>query len=159
MVPEEMLSTSLSNKVTRRNPWEIQQLVSTQELPHKSNGEGVLQTNSNPNCQVLTKFHFGRGGGVLQTNSNPKCQTLTKFSFQGWGRYSRPTQIQSIKSWPNFYFPGWGEVLKTNTNPKSFNLAKFSSGGEGYPRPTFLKYLSGGAQRNFELKILVTGMW
>ena len=98
-------------------------------------GGGVLQTNSNPKCQVLTRFSFsgeklgegGRGLGeesVLQTNSNAKCQVLTKLLFSG----------------------GWGWVGVVGR-------------GEGAFQTTFLKYLSRGHSRNFEPKILVTGMW
>ena len=196
MVPEEMLSTSLSNKVTRRYPWEIQQLVSTQELPHKSNGEGVLQTNSNPNCQVLTKFHFGRGvysrptqiqsakpwpnfyfrgGGGTPDQLKSKVSSPDQiFIFRGEGRYSRPTQILSPSTWPNFH-PGGGGFIPDQLqiqSAKSWRNVHFRQlmgewgggigevrGAKGYSRPTFLKYLSGGAQRNFEPKILVTGMW
>ena len=34
------------------------------------------------------------GGGVLQTNSNPKCQELPKFSF-GKGEGGTPDQLKS----------------------------------------------------------------
>ena len=76
----------------------IQRLVSTHQLPHKSGG--VLQTKLLLTKIIRPKpwpfFHFRRGGGygVLQINSNPKCQVLTKFFSRGGG-YSKPSRIPS----------------------------------------------------------------
>ena len=58
---------------------------------------GVLQTNS----KMASPDQILNGGGVLQTNSNPGAMSRPNFYFRGEGEgYSRPTQIQSAKSWP-----------------------------------------------------------
>ena len=118
---------------------------------------GVIQANSNPMCQDLSKSAFlrGRGSRPTQTQSAKICLNL---HFLGggdpgqikpkvprsvqmciWGGWSKPTQTQSAKICPNLHLGGW------------------------WFRPTFLKYLSGGTQEIFNTnsasQILVTGMW
>ena len=110
----------------RQYPWRIQRLVSTHQLAHKS---------------------IGGGGTHDQLKSKV---TQSGQIYMGGGAYSRPTQIQCAKIYPNFHFGGGG-IVETNSNSKCQDLPKFSfSGGEGgewgYSRPTFLKYLSGGTQ-------------
>ena len=39
----------------------------THQHPHNSGWGEIVQTNSNPKCQDLSKFSFS-GGGILQTN-------------------------------------------------------------------------------------------
>ena len=46
---------------------------------------------------LMTHVQQDGGGGVLQTNSNPKCQVLTKFSFFGVGGIQ--TNIPEILEW------------------------------------------------------------
>ena len=125
------LMSNIASETTeaRRYPWGIQQLVSTNQLPHKS--WGAIHTNSIPKSLNLAKLPFSgvgeEGGVILQTNSNPKSGQIVTWE----GGYSRPTQIPSAKSWPYFHFRGWG-VLQTNIPEK----------------------LEWGHSRNFEPKIL-----
>ena len=73
-------------------------------------GLGTLDQVKFPSPKSWPNFHFYWGEGVLWTKSNPKSQVLAKFSFLGvpFGRYSGPTQTQSLKSCPHFSFRGGG---------------------------------------------------
>ena len=117
-----------------------------------------LKTNSNPKCQVLTKFPFS-GGGSTQINSNPKCQVLNKFhiwlggggtSDQLNSKVPSPDQIsiggegtldqlKSKVSSPDkiskFPLTKGGGRLQTNSNLMCQVLTKFPLGGVD-SRPT-----------------------
>ena len=71
--------------------------------------------------------------------------------------YSRPTEVQSAKICP--YFHWGGGVLQINSSPKCQDLPKFSFWGEGAVLQTNIpEILEWGHSRNFEPKILPTGM-
>ena len=129
-------------------------------------GGAVLQINSNPKCQDLSKFSWGGetpdqlkskvprsvqifcggGGGLLQTNSNPKCQGLFKLCVcVGWGGvYSRPTQIRSARIFPNFLGGRGGtpDQLKSKV-ARSFQI---SFSGEGVLQTNIPEILEWGTR-------------
>ena len=88
--------------------------------------------------KLVSTYELHPNLGVLQTNSSPKCQDLPIFSFGIWG----------------------GGVLQTNSSPKCQDLPKFSFfWGEGAVLQTNIpEILEWGHSRNFEPKILPTGM-
>ena len=159
---------------TRRYPWGIQRIDSTHQLQHKSFGKGdsgatqipspdqifirrgVLQTNSNAKCQVLTNFSFFWGGGqgskgVGVTPDQLKLKVPSPGQVFIWsgtpdqlkskvpqsgqififgGGHSRPTQIQSPPILSNFHFQGVGGTPH-ELKSKSQVLAKFSFSKRG----------------------------
>ena len=102
-IQKERSLKCIHDKVMRRYPWGIQQLVSTHHLPHKSLGVGY----SRP-IQIF--IFWGAGDTPDQLKSKfkvPQCGQI--FIWRGEG-YSRPTQIPSAKSWPSFHWGGGGWV-------------------------------------------------
>ena len=67
-------------------------------------------------------------------------------------------RLVSIHHLPYKSLDGGGGLLQTNSNSKFLNLAKFSWGG-GLLQTNTLKILEWVHSRNFQPKILVTGMW
>ena len=98
-------------------------------------GGGVLQTKSNPKCQVLSKFSLGGTPSQIQRPSP------SKFSRGRKGRRT-PDQVKSRvpRSVEILIGAGGGVILQTESNPKCQDLSKFrfSFGwgwvgrGEGY---------------------------
>ena len=91
-------------------------------------GWGVLQTNSTQSAKICPNFHWGSAPDQLRLKVPSSVQIVM-------GGYSRPTETHSAKICPNFHFQGVG-VLQTNI-------------------PEILEW---GHSRNFEPKILPTGM-
>ena len=97
-----------------------------------STGIQKLVSTYEHHAKICPNFLFFWGGGGTPDQLKSKVPISAQISF---GRYSRPTQIQSAKICQNFHLGGWG-VLQTDI-------------------PGILEW---GHSRNFEPKILVTGM-
>ena len=90
--------------------------------------------------KVPRSIQINMGGGlvVVQTNSNPNCQNVSKSAFGGWGSWSRSTQTQSAKIYPNQHGGGGVACGPDQLKPKVSRSVQICIwGGEGlWSRPT-----------------------
>ena len=133
---------SRNNQKTRWYPWGIQQLVSTHQLPHKSGG--YSRPTQIQSAKICPNFHFGVGwwaySRATQIQSDNICSNCNFWRGDN-GKGCTPDQLKSKVPRSGQIFIGgwgwWGGVLQTNI-------------------PEILKW---GHSRNFEPKILATGMF
>ena len=114
----------------------------------------------NPKCQDLSKSAFSGGGEVVvQTNSTQSAKICLNLHFRGGDGGVVVVQTNSIQSAKICIFRGGGGPDQLNPKCQDLSKSAFSGGREGLVVQTNIpEILEWGHSRNFEPKILATGM-